>query len=111
MLSKNNRVNKALFNDIMKNGVVIHSPVFLFRYVKSFENKANFAFVVPKAVARGAILRNKKRRQGYNSLKKHMIQGFSGIFFYKKGSGDATFTQIEDSVKSIILKLQSNKKL
>ena len=81
MLPKRKRLNKTLFEEIMKKGVIIHSPFFVFRYLK--QKTPQFAFVVPKSVAKSAVLRNKLRRQGYNTIKDLNLPSCAGIFFYK----------------------------
>jgi len=69
VISKKHRVNKGLFDEIFKQGKVIHSPIFLFKFIKNLENKGFFSFVVPKTVAKSAVKRNALRRKGYNTLK------------------------------------------
>lgn len=102
MISKQNRVNKGLFDKIFKEGSFIHSPVFMFKYVKNPENKGLFSFVVPKTVAKQAIKRNYLRRKGYNVLRNiGIIDGISGVFFYKKGTSQASNEEINNSIKAV----------
>lgn len=65
----------------MKKGVIIHSPFFIFRYLK--QKTPQYAFVVPKNLTKSAILRVKLRRLGYNSIKDIDLPHCAGIFFYK----------------------------
>lgn len=103
MISKKHRVNKDLFDKIFKQGVMIHSPIFMFKYIKSLENKGLFAFVAPKTVAKSAVKRNSLRRKGYNSLRNiGILTGISGVFFYKKGSEGANSKEIKESIELIL---------
>lgn len=82
MLSKRKRLDKTLFNETMKKGVIIHGQFFVFRYLRQKTQK--YAFIVPKNLAKSAVLRNKLRRKGYNILKTIDLPLGVGIFFYKK---------------------------
>ncbi|MDQ5971563.1 MAG: ribonuclease protein component [Patescibacteria group bacterium] len=107
MISKKNRVNKDLFNKIFKEGSIIHSPIFLFKYIKNLENKGLYSFVVPKTVAKSAVKRNSLRRKGYNSLRNiGIIGGISGIFFYKKGTSGVLTTEIKESIELSLKKIK-----
>lgn len=107
MISKKNRVNKDLFNKIFKEGSIIHSPIFLFKYIKNLENKGLYSFVVPKTVAKSAVKRNSLRRKGYNSLRNiGIIGGISGIFFYKKGTSGVLTTEIKESIELTLKKIK-----
>ena len=107
MISKKNRVNKDLFNKIFKEGSIIHSPIFLFKYTKNLENKGLYSFVVPKTVAKSAVKRNSLRRKGYNSLRNiGIIGGISGIFFYKKGTSGVLTTEIKESIELTLKKIK-----
>lgn len=107
MISKQNRVNKGLFDKIFKEGAFIHSPIFMFKYVKNLENKGFFSFVVPKTVAKSAVKRNALRRKGYNSLRNiGILKGVSGVFFYKKGTSGATLPEINGSIEEILNKIK-----
>jgi ribonuclease P protein component len=107
MISKKNRVNKGLFDKIFKEGAFIHSPIFMFKYVKNPGNKGIFSFVVPKTVAKTAVKRNSLRRKGYNTLKNiGIIDGISGVFFYKKGTSLSSLPEIRESVTMILKKFK-----
>ncbi len=66
----------------MNKGVIIHSPFFIFRYLK--QKTPQYAFVAPKTFVKSGVLRNKLRRKGYNVLKTVDLPLCAGIFFYKK---------------------------
>lgn len=102
MISKKNRVNKALFDKIFKEGAFIHSPIFMLKYIKTPGNKGLFSFVAPKTVAKSAVRRNSLRRKGYNTLKNiGILDGISGVFFYKKGTSGANIDEIKESIALI----------
>jgi ribonuclease P protein component len=103
MISKKYRVNKALFDQIFKQGTMIHSPIFTFKCLKNLENKGFYAFVVPKTVAKSAVKRNTLRRKGYNALRGIGTKnGVSGVFLYKKGTAQASLTEIKESIELIL---------
>jgi ribonuclease P protein component len=104
MLSKNKRVTKELFQTIMTKGGMLSGPLFVFRYMPS--KYPSYAVVAPKSVAKKAVSRNKLRRQGYSALRNHKLPLLSGIFFYKKGAQNASFSDIKENIKTIIDKIR-----
>ena len=84
MFPKKKRVTKELFQAIMKDGKIISSSLFVFRYIP--QNNPQYAFVAPKSVAKQANKRNTLRRQGYSALRSYIPRHTAGIFFYKKTS-------------------------
>jgi len=103
MLPKRKRVTKEIFQDIIKTGRTLSSPLFVFRYIPN--STPRYAFVAPKSVAKQAIIRNKLRRQGYNILRKYKLKPYLGAFFYKKGSQNATIDDINKDINSILNKI------
>lgn len=81
MLKKKKRVTKKTFQEIFKNGKTISTPFFLFKYLKNKEPQ--YSFVVSKKIAKNAVLRNKLKRFGYNTLRNNTTEN-KGIFFFKK---------------------------
>lgn len=102
MISKEKRVNSVLFQNIMKNGRVIHSPFFIFRYIE--QETPQYSFVVPKNISKKAIFRNSKRRIGYNILKNISILSGAGIFFYKKDGVLSETSILKDDIIKILKK-------
>ncbi len=103
MISKKHRVNKGLFDQIFKQGQIIHAPIYVFKYLKNLENKGFYAFVVPKTVAKSAVKRNALRRKGYTHLREIGIKsGISGVFFYKKGTSTAKTQEIKESIDLVL---------
>lgn len=104
MLPKRKRVTKELFQDIMKNGKMLSSPLFLLRY--KAQKQPQYAIVAPKNVAKQAVLRNKLRRQGYNALAQNpKIPNILGVFFYKKQTKMPSFKDIKDNIDLILSKI------
>lgn len=68
MLPRSSRVTTKRFDAIMKEGRVMHSPLFILRVIKNTE-KTRVAAVVPKKIAKTAVLRNKLRRFMYDSAR------------------------------------------
>jgi ribonuclease P protein component len=109
MISKNRRVTKGLFDSVIKEGYVIHSPLFTLRY-KAFSEKDTYklAFVAPKSIAKLANKRNTLRRQGYRAISDiNVKKGFIYIVFYKKQVKEATYQQIKDDLSSLFLKIKA----
>ncbi|MEA3399561.1 MAG: ribonuclease P protein component [Patescibacteria group bacterium] len=99
MLPKKKRINRNEFKALMKNGQVLTSPFFVFRYI----NKGNFkiACVVPKAVNKKAVKRNKLKRKAYSSLLNFSVKEGQGIFFLKK---EASFMEIKKDIEFLLKK-------
>ena len=81
MIPKRTLIDKVLFQNILKNGMVLHTPFFIFRYIR--QKTPQYAFVVPKNIAKSAVLRVKLRRLGYNTIKDLNLPPLAGVFFYK----------------------------
>ncbi len=105
MLPKRRRVTKKLLEQTLKEGSVLHSPSFIFRFKKESPDKySHFAFIVPKTVSKSAVERNKMRRKGYNIVRKMSINKGYGLFFYKKGSQKSTIEELNNEIKGLISK-------
>ncbi len=108
MLPKRRRVTKRLFDRVMKEGSVLHSPLFTLRFVKeSPDMYSHFAVVAPKSVAKSAHIRNSLRRKGYNACREIPIPlPCVGLLFFKKGSINAPQLQIVTELKLLFKKAQ-----
>lgn len=101
MLPKKQRVGKKLFELVFSRGNSHHSPSLSLKTI-SEEKKANFSVVAQKSASRGAVGRNKLRRQGYYVLEKHKRElrgGHASIFFIKK---KMPFAQIESEMLALL---------
>ena len=104
MLPKKKRVTKEQFLTIIKQRGTLSAPLFLFRYIP--QKTPQYAFVVPKNIAKSAVERNRMRRQGYNTLRHQPLKPCAGIFFYKKEARKATLQEVKDSVVMILSKIR-----
>lgn len=98
MLAKEHRINKGVFEAIMKEGKMVSSPLFTLRYMPSVDNTVHFAVVAPKSIAKTAVLRNSLRRKGYVAVKPLLIKPFIGVLFYKKEAIKLTSTEISSNI-------------
>lgn len=104
MLPKRKRVTKDLFPYIMKNGRVLTSPLFTLRYIN--QKTPQYAFVVPKTVAKQAFSRNTLRRKGYALLRQRaLLPKVLGVFFYKKQAHTAAFIDIKADIDALLNKI------
>jgi ribonuclease P protein component len=95
----------------MKNGRVVHSPLFLMRVQKNTPS-TKFAAVASKKVAKTAVLRNKIQRKTYEAIGtciKKVQPGTRAILLVKEGAisstAKATLLDIEQLfVKAGIIK-------
>ena len=106
MISKKHRLNKDLFNKVFKEGSVVNSPIFLFKFIKNPEKQGVFSFVTPKSVAKTAVKRNSLRRKGYNCLREVKKPSILGVFIYKKGSIDVKKQEVRENIDLIFSKIK-----
>ena len=120
MLPKKRRVNKELFELIMKNGLIISGQFFVFRYLKPESTTTgvghlasqvsntwgiyHLSCVAPKSVAKRAVDRNKLRRRAYLALGVFPIKQGSGILFYKKTGVSASAKELRDDIEFLLKK-------
>lgn len=111
MLPKKNRISRALFVNLLKDGAFFHSTTASFRVVRMAPNSpSRFSFVVSKKVSKSAITRNLLRRRGYSVLQntlgreKMKTGGFLGAFFLKKGVEKLKFKEFQDEIELLLKK-------
>ena len=122
MLPKKNRVNKALFQVIMKKGRVVPGQFFTFRYLVGIspevkplysqysqrfnlweESSIRLACVVPKSIVKKAIIRNQFRRKAYLAIDPCSIKRPGvGILFYKKQGISASPREIKEDIANLL---------
>jgi ribonuclease P protein component len=106
MLSRKNRADKKAVGGIFKEGKVLNSPSFAFRFIKTKGPEVRISFIVPKSVAKLAVKRNFLRRRGYNILRKYIRNfpsGLVGVFVFKKYQDNILI--IENEIKNILHKI------
>jgi ribonuclease P protein component len=104
MLAKKHRINKGVFEAIMKQSKMVSSPFFTLRYMPSPDNMVHFAIVAPKSVAKTAVLRNSLRRKGYLSVKPLLKKPFIGALFYKKEAIKLSQSEITENIAYLLKK-------
>jgi ribonuclease P protein component len=109
MLSKERRIKRKDFSNILSKGIRFNSPKFLLYVVKNEENtaknKTKIAFSVSKKVYPRATDRNKYRRRGYASIQPviEKIKPSHYLFFvFKKAGAGASFEAIESEVLKLL---------
>lgn len=102
MFSYKNRVHTEQFEEILKKGKNIHSPLFSISYVKA-PNKA-FAVVASKKVSKKAVVRNKNKRRVRHILKTIEENCISGLYiiFIKKDLARIPHGEIKEEIVKII---------
>ena len=87
MLSKQNRVNKHLFSDVIKKGVSYYTQNISLKITNTTNTKPKFAVSVPKKEVKTAVKRNLLKRRIFSILEKTAMKtklGFASVFFLKK---------------------------
>lgn len=102
MFPKKKRVTKNTFQTIIKKGGIASGSFFILHYLK--KDTPEYAFVVPKKIAKTAVKRNSLRRKGYNILRLYNLKHFAGIFFYKKEALNASFAEIKEDIDFLLKK-------
>jgi ribonuclease P protein component len=112
MLSKKNRISRASFDTILKDGAFFHSPHISLRIVRAQNDLPKFSFIVSKKVSKSAVLRNLLRRRGYSTLKvilkdrlkEKMKPSILGAFFLKKGAERLKPKEFQDEIALLLKK-------
>ena len=94
MLNRASRLTTKQFNEAMKAGKVIHSPLFMAR-VQYGTKLLRIAAVAPVKIAKTAVLRNRTRRRVYGSVRSlwGSIEGTAHIIIFAK----APFLKTDDA--------------
>ncbi len=108
MLSKINRLSKKDVDYLFKDGKSSFSGFFTFKFIKNINSlPPKVAFIVPKSIAKKAVLRNLLRRKGYSAVKKYISllpSGFVGVFVFKNSKIDNII--IDSEIKNIFNKIK-----
>ncbi|OGI74176.1 hypothetical protein A3D42_01870 [Candidatus Nomurabacteria bacterium RIFCSPHIGHO2_02_FULL_41_18] len=107
MTPKTSRADRRTIEKIFKTGksFVSNGLIFKFFLDKSFLSP-KISFIVPKTIAKGAVDRNRLRRQGYGALQIHFHQfpkNTAGAFVFKKLF--YSVADIENEIKNILFKI------
>jgi len=105
MLPKKQRINRALFQEVLSKGARYHSPHLSLCVLWKATNTRQFAFVVSKKILRLAVTRNKVRRRGYaivRGLKEEVSPSIVGAFFFKKGAERLLFVALKQEIRDLL---------
>ncbi len=107
MISTKSRVPRQLIAYILKKGNSYKSPLFLVRYVKNDKHFSRYRAIISKKLLRGAVERNKLRRQIYEIIRTKDPGETSNpqdiILIPKKNVLTRTFQQIEEDITKNII--------
>jgi ribonuclease P protein component len=104
MLPKKHRINKKIFEEILKKGKIFSSDCLYIKTLPISEKHSIFAFVVSSKVAKKAVERNKLKRRARHIIKKMLPKiekGLGVIIFFKKGVEKMTFSELEKEINDI----------
>lgn len=103
MIPKRNRVTKRLFDEVLKNGKVVHGDFVYFRMYPALDGVQRFSTVVPKKVFKKAHDRNKVKRQinALISASKTSFPNAHFIFFAKPTIREATRESIKQDLSNL----------
>ncbi len=107
MLSKNKRLNKAKFKEILKKSKKIEGENFSYRvqFIKNGQ-EPRFSVVVSSKVSPKAVVRNKIRRQIYEILGKTALNGqISAIVYVKKEALKLDFRAMNKEISGVLGKI------
>lgn len=106
MLSKGKRVNKDLFDEIIKKGLFFSNRYFSLRFLKNGLIIGRFSVAVPKKVEAKAVARNKAKRRTNAALrelsKTHVLLPFDTIIFPKKEAKNLDFSAFKQELTSLL---------
>lgn len=94
---------------VLKNGENTHSQWFSVVSLrqKDPQKTSRFAVVVSKKVGKTAVLRNKLRRRGYQTIERGLVGLKSGYFvvvFFKKGTTELDTQTTQQKIVEILKK-------
>lgn len=100
MLRKKERLKKEDFNRFFSVGKRSHSP--LFQLVFAPYPTFHASVVVPKKILRGAVARNKLRRQAYDVLRNLRPSGGVFILIAKAGAAKTEYALMRSDIESLL---------
>ena len=94
VFSYEDRVHSEEFEEVLKKGKMIHSPLFSLSVLKN--SKKAYAVVASKKVSKKAVVRNKNKRRVRHALKKitTSLPTASYIVFIKKDLTAISYTEL-----------------
>lgn len=99
MLSKQSRLTKQRVEHILKKGNKKQSRYFIFRYLKSFDDKNHFGILISAKTLKQAVKRNKVRRQIYNLVRTQPFsKKFDILIIVKPSATNLDFTSLKSTL-------------
>ncbi len=105
MLSREQRIPKALAREVFIRGGSTSSPFFLLKILKSTDGDTRFAVSVSKKVAPTAVMRNRTRRRVYSAIRPllpRVATGFLVGVSVKKGGEKRAYEDIAQEIKELL---------
>ena len=107
MAIKAQKVTRKLFAVVLDQGKKYHSTHLSFKICTTSEKIPIVSFVVSKKIAKQAVSRNFLKRRGRSIVKKLAYTNtkpFLGVFFFKKGSENLSFQELEEEIMLLLRK-------
>ena len=108
MLSFKNRLSKTKeINEVLKNGAMIKSDLFVLKYMKNKKEESRFSFVVSQKISKKAVERNRLKRRFREIIRKdlHNIKkGFDIVILARKKAKVSDFADLKKSLKFLFKK-------
>ncbi len=108
MISKDKRISQELFKAFIKKNRSIEGDFLRLQYAPS-KDVTRCAFVVPKSVAKTAVIRNSVRRHGYEAFRTinpQPKQPTLFVFFFKKSKKIPTYKEIYEQTSFLLKKTE-----
>lgn len=106
MLKKSNRLTTKQVLNVMKNGKVVNSSLFILRYMTNQPDTCISA-VAPVKVAKKAVVRNRARRRMYGVLRGFLhsvIPGIHVIIFSRNDLVSYNFETIRSDIRNLLIR-------
>ena len=106
-LPKKRRLKRPFVEKALKQGKRISSRYLSLVYFENSSCLSSFAFIVPSAVSKKAVLRNRLKRRAraiVRGLLERIKEGYGVVIFFKKGSEQIKFSQIKEEIEFLFKK-------
>ncbi len=107
MLNSQRRIDKGLFDQIIKRGFSVYTPLLSLSFLPSplITTGSRFAIVVSAKALKMAVDRNKLKRRGRHAIYKNLNRiknGFLCVFFCKKKMFSLPFKDFEETMLKLL---------
>lgn len=108
MFQSKNRLRKQTeVQNVVKKGKSVFDPVCGIRFLKNKLDESRFTVVVGLKVHKGAVRRNRVRRQYREIIRlhlNHIKKGFDIVFITSSQALDLTYSQKEERITAVLKK-------